>query len=438
MGISVGRERKQAGELRLVENEGAGGQAGRFGVGFEIVVKEILDTLVDGAEAGGELAVFFLAEREKTTEQVAKLVSLAAQGDLRLTDLTEFEIEIGEKWSVGVGSVGGRCHCEAKMNQGREVGASKLSRCQARAEAVAQGNRLCFSVYLFMQILTFVAWVLTLGSLQAGPVRVVGFDLLGPRFKEELAAFSRASDVATTVQMQGTRLGWQQLQQGAADLGLFVFAREEAPPGADFIRVPVAYITAVVVVPAGLPLSHLTLGDVASIYAERSPAEIKRWEDLSVRGTWAVRNIQPSVVGRQGGLTFDLFKREVLDASPLRPTVTLVKDAAEALERLSLAEGGGIAVVPLPPGENKGMRAVPLARSPGDAAYEPSPENLHSGDYPVRLALQLVFRRTDARELDLIVRFLLSEEMAWIWEQANLVPLPTEARNQQIFDLEML
>ena len=81
-------------------------------------------------------------------------------------------------------------------------------------------------------------------------VRVVGSDLMGKDFSAALADYSRRNDLGIKIALSGSVRGLEQLQAGEADLGLIVLSPGEKPPEAPFIALPVAYHTAVVVVPA--------------------------------------------------------------------------------------------------------------------------------------------------------------------------------------------
>ena len=108
MGVAAGREGEDAGEAGAVEDERAGGDARRFGLAVEIVVKEILDALVDRAEVAGEGAVLFAADREEVVDERGEAVGGASgQGDAGLADFAELEIEVGVELRVGLGG-GGR------------------------------------------------------------------------------------------------------------------------------------------------------------------------------------------------------------------------------------------------------------------------------------------------------------------------------------------
>ena len=268
-------------------------------------------------------------------------------------------------------------------------------------------------------------------------VRVVGSDLLGAGFASTLTAYAQRNDLGLTLQLEGSHAGMEKLESGRAELALMFFSPKEKLPTDPFVVWPVAYHTAVVVVPASLPLTQITFDQLNSIYGDVAQSGLKRWSDLGVTGEWSHRNILPNLVGPSGGLTCDLFRYTVLQAPALRPTVSMQSSLAESLTRIR-GEEGGIAVLPLLPSNQPRLKALLVARGGQDVAFGPTSDNLHSGDYPIRLPVYLVFRKEAAKRLQSTLRYLLSEDAVPLWESAQLVPLPLRIRNQQIFELETL
>jgi phosphate transport system substrate-binding protein len=268
-------------------------------------------------------------------------------------------------------------------------------------------------------------------------VRVVGSDMLGANFPDALRAYSQRNDLGVTLNLAGSRSGMEQLASGKADLVLACFAPSEKLPEAPFVAWPVAYHTAVVVVPAALPLSQISFDQLNMIYGDVAQSGLKRWNDLGVSGLWANRNILPNMLGQAGGLTCDLFRYTVLQVPSFRPTVGMQSSLAECLTRIR-GEEGGMAILPVLPVGQTNLKTLLLAKGKQDVAFGPTPDNLYSGDYPIRLPVYLVFRREAAKQLQPVLRYLLGEDAVPLWEDAKLVPLPLRVRNQQIFDLEIL
>ena len=288
----------------------------------------------------------------------------------------------------------------------------------------------------FLFSLIFFLWCGARSDAAAG-LTVVGSDLLGAPFATAVADFARGRELTINLDLSGTRLGYEQLQAGKADLGLLVFDPKEKIPGDPYVVAPVAYHTAVVVVPAELSLTQLSIQQLRTIYGESEAAPYKRWNDLGVAGSWGDIPILPVISGPGGGLSYDLFRYTVLTSPKLRTTVTLRDDGPAALKQVS-GRDGGIVVVPVLPAGNPALKTLLLARGVNDVAFGPTPDNLYSGDYPIRLPLYLVFRKDAAPRVLPLLRFFLSEDAVPLWQNAQLIPLPAQARTKEVFDAEAL
>lgn len=269
-------------------------------------------------------------------------------------------------------------------------------------------------------------------------VRVVGSDLLGVDFAEAIADFARRNEQAVTLDLGGSREGLERLNQGRAELGLLVFAPGETLPSTPYSVMPLAYHVAVAVAPASLPLNQVSFPQLAAIYGEEAQTSARRWADIGVSAApWAQRPVQACLPAASSSLTTDLFRHTVLPSPQLRPTVVLTETVQAALDR-ARGEEGGITIVPAPTLASAGLKVLLVAKDREAVAFAPTPENVYRGDYPLRLPVYLVFRKASLRDLQPLLRFLLSEDAIPVLERARLMPLPINARNQQIFDLEVM
>ncbi|MFH1499174.1 MAG: substrate-binding domain-containing protein [Verrucomicrobiota bacterium] len=274
-------------------------------------------------------------------------------------------------------------------------------------------------------------------SLQAAPLRIVGSDLLSPVLDRGLAAYAERNDREITVKLEGSGIGLDSLRRGEADLGVLMFAPGAPLPSEEFLLLPVAYQTAVLAMRSSIPVSQLSYSQIGGIYGDSEQKNHRRWSDVGASGPWGARSILPVAVGRQGGLAFDLLRAETLKSNRLKPSVVQFNTPAEAIRRVS-GDEGGIAVLLQPPPEDSGLKVVLVSREDQGVAYPPTPDNLHNGDYPLRLPVYLVARKADINSLNQLLRFLLGEEALPLWEQAGLISAPVQSRNQLIFDLEVM
>ncbi len=284
--------------------------------------------------------------------------------------------------------------------------------------------------------LFFLAVTLSLSFVRA-EVRVVGCDLLGKDFSDALNAYSRRNDLGIRLDLAGSETGLEQLRMGTADLGIIFLSPEAKKPEDAFVVIAAAYQTCIVAVPASVPITQISFDQLNAIYADAADSSIKRWGDLGVTGGWENRGILPNITGPGGGLSYDLFRYTVMRTPSLKPTVAQ-QDSAEATLQRMLGDEGGIAIMALLPEKQRELKVLAVARKSTDVAFGPTAENIQSGDYPIRMPVYFVFKKSSAKKLQLALRFLLSEEAVPLWKGARLMPLTIQARNQQIFDLEVL
>lgn len=283
----------------------------------------------------------------------------------------------------------------------------------------------------------FSAALLTSSLFAADQIRISGSDLLDGALREDLAAFGKRSDLALSFDLHGSRLGLEALNQGRADLALLVFSAQDPKPGPELSDAVIGYLTSVVVVPADLSLTQISYPQLAGAFGASELSNYRRWSEIGVLGEWAPRAISGMVLRRSAGLSLDLFRYNVLQKPDLKPTIAQLDSAEEAYGRL-LGEEGGIAILPFAPPSGKKLKVLLLSKGggAGDVAYPPTAENLHTGDYPLRLPVHVVFRKGEAGKLSRVIRHILADETAPALQAVGVMPLPVQARNQLVFDLE--
>ncbi len=291
----------------------------------------------------------------------------------------------------------------------------------------------------------FKPWFFSLGLLSlllanhvgAAPIRVAGSDLFAAALEPELQRFAKSSEVELTVALQGSRVGLEALEKGGADLALLVIGGDEPKPGVTLQAVTVGYLTSVFLVPSAVDLTQVSFNQLGGVFGSSESLTLKRWSELGVSGAYAARVITP-LVARRDALAYDLFRYTALKTPEYKTTVVTVEDAATLYGRLAGLDEGGLALVSTPPAANLPLKVLLVAKGDRDVAYGPTAENLHSGDYPLRLPVQMVFRKSDAKRLNGVMRMLLADETAPALLKAGIIPLPVQARNQVVFELENL
>ncbi|MEY4488091.1 MAG: hypothetical protein RIQ79_599 [Verrucomicrobiota bacterium] len=279
--------------------------------------------------------------------------------------------------------------------------------------------------------------IIASGLALAEPLKIVGSDLLNGTVDVELTKFAKTNDHEIAVEFKGSRLALETLQSKQADMGLMVFGADDTKPGPEFTTLVVGYFTTFIAVPKSMVMSQISFERMGAIFGARESSDARRWADIGVVGALSQRNILAVASGRRAGLSLDIFRYGVLSKPELKSTVLLFDTAEEAEGRISSDEGG-IVLLPTAPTTNGKLKVLLLSKTVRDVAYGPTPENLHSGDYPLRLPVQLVFRKGDAKRLGYLIRHLLADETMATLNAANVISLPTQARKQVIFDLETM
>jgi phosphate transport system substrate-binding protein len=160
-----------------------------------------------------------------------------------------------------------------------------------------------------------------------------------------------------------------------------------------------------------------------------------RWGALNLLGDWVSRPIALRALAPSAGLAFPVFQHVILAAGEARTTLEFSL-TPEALAGRLQAAANSIGITGFPATDDQRLKVLALAASPTDPAYAPTPENVHTGSYPLRMPLYVAFRRQSAPKLRQFLKFHLSDEGAAALAPAHFVPLPLGIRNQLVFELE--
>ena len=277
--------------------------------------------------------------------------------------------------------------------------------------------------------------VMTIFTASAADLRVVGTDLLGVEASQALYRFAGRAELPLVLAFDGSRPGLDQLKSGRADVALLVLAPDEIAATAGFESLTLAYHAVVVLVSASVPLDQMTVSQLRDVFGEGGSRILSRWGDFGLAGDFAASSIAVHAPAVGQGIAVEFFRQAVLKDRAFTSAVMRYATAAEMVGHLS-GERRGLAVAPVRPPNAPGVKIVRVAVRANEPAYSPTPENLHSGDYPLALPLRLVFRREAARTLQPLLRFLFSDEFAAALEQVQVVPLAPAAREHQRTALE--
>ena len=258
-------------------------------------------------------------------------------------------------------------------------------------------------------------------------VRIGGSDLLGEAWTRMANDFARRQQTEVRLQLDGSRVGWTRLRDGRVDIGVLSFVSDGAPLPAEFDRIPLAYHVVGVGAWSEAPLFELSLAQLAAVFG-----------GTGVKSAGVGERTTDGLAGHVGpgvpDLTIDLLRRVVMNDAELRPSV--IRQATPEALLAALRNAPGVALVVGNCADLPGLKPLAIVRAPGRRGVLPTPENIHRGEYPLRLPVWLVFRREALPALFPWLRFLLGDEVAEAFGQARLVPVPRAARNEALFVLE--
>ncbi len=244
------------------------------------------------------------------------------------------------------------------------------------------------------------------GSGTAPPALIAGTAQLGPMSREmkleELDAFER-------------KFGYKPLEIRVAVDALAVFAHKDNP------------------------LPGLTLPQLDAIFSPTRrlghPHAITHWGQLGIPA-WQGRPI--SLFGRNSASgTYGFFQEKALGKGDFRPSVKEQPGSSAVIQ--------GVSSDPFALGYSaigyltSGVRALPIARTPGTDFISPSYENCLSGSYPMARFLLIYVNKPPGRPLDPVtlefLKMILSREGQQLVLKDHYYPLPAVLANSLIASL---
>ncbi len=268
-------------------------------------------------------------------------------------------------------------------------------------------------------------------ALCAGDLTLAGSDLLRPALEPVLAAGTGSAGRPLRLRLEGSRPGLQDLRSGKADLAVLTFAPNEPLPDTEFSLVPLAYQVVVVAVTASNPIRQLSYGQLAGLFGEKEQGNHRLWGDLGATGVWKEKSVTLNTVDSPGTLALDFFRFTVLRVPQLKPTMVVHRSLDELSSRVR-GDDTCIGLFPSLPSDTSGMHVLLVSRDEKDVAFGPTPENIQSGDYPLRLPFYIVFKPERAAQLSSAVAELLGDTVAAELTKQGYVAVSANARSEAL------
>lgn len=270
---------------------------------------------------------------------------------------------------------------------------------------------------------------------QAEEIRIAASDLLADYIEAPLTAYGEENEITFVVDSIGSLPALDRLRSDEIDLAIIAVPEGNVVPREEFSIYPFAYDAAVLVVNESNPIDEISVARLGGIFGSNEEFNLNTWGDLGLSG-WGGRNIKPLAGTSEESIALELFKYSVFRGGAMKPSVAMVKDTE--IEDLLRSDAASIAILSrMPEKSNVKVLMVSSGSDTDTPAFGPSDDNVHYGDYPIRLAFYIVFNQRDESKLRPIIRELLDDEVATSLRANDLIALPDTVRRKLLIDLDL-
>lgn len=189
------------------------------------------------------------------------------------------------------------------------------------------------------------------------------------------------------------------------------------------------------------PIKGLTLPQVDAIFSSTrkcgEAADVTKWDQLGLTGSWSNRNIQ--LFGRNSvSGTYGYFKEHALCKGDYRNTVNEQPGSASVVQSVSASINSigysGIGY------KTSSVKAVPLAAKAGEPFVEATEENAISGKYPLARFLYIYVNKAPNKPLPPMetefLKLVLSKMGQEIVVKDGFIPLPAKVLEKELAKLK--
>lgn len=269
--------------------------------------------------------------------------------------------------------------------------------------------------------------------LSAVEVRMAASDLLADFIKAPLEAYGAENDINFKIQSVGSLPAMDRLRSDEIDLAIIAVPDADNVPRDEFMVYPFAYDVAVVAVNAGNPIDEITLSRLGGIFGSNEEFNYNNWGELGLSG-WSSRSIKPLAGPSEKSISLELFKHSVLKGTEMKQKVAMVKDTE--VEAMLASDTGAIAILSSLPKNGK-VKTLLVSETSDSPAFGPSEDNVHYGDYPIRLSFYIVYNQRDEAKMKPVLRVLLADDTAEGLRSNKLFALPDTIRRKLTIDLDL-
>ena len=274
-----------------------------------------------------------------------------------------------------------------------------------------------------------------IATAQAEEIRIAASDLLAEYIKAPLKAYGAENDATFVVDSIGSLPALDRLRSDEIDLAIIAVPEGDQVPRDEFSIYAFAYDAAVLVVNESNPIDEISVARLGGIFGSNEELNLNTWGELGLSG-WGSRNIKALAGTSDASIAMELFKYSIFKGGVMKPSVSMVKDTE--IEDLLRSDAASIAILSRMP-ENRQIKVL-MVSSGGDTyapAFGPTDDNVHYGDYPIRLAFYIVYNLRDDAKLRPVIRELLDDEVAASLRANHLIALPDTVRRKFLIELDL-
>ncbi len=282
----------------------------------------------------------------------------------------------------------------------------------------------------------------------SGNLSSVGSDTLANLMTLWAEEFKRTyPNVNVQIQAAGSSTAPPALTEGTSNMGPMSRKMKdkeieafEKKHGYKPTAVPVAIDALAVFVNKDNPIKGLTMAEVDAIFSNTrkcgGSAEINRWGDAGLEGSWAQRDVQ--LYGRNSvSGTYGYFKDKALCKGDFKSNVNEQPGSASVVQSVSASLNGigysGIGY------KTSSVRTVPLAKKEGQPFVDATSDNAVSGHYPLSRFLYVYVNKAPNKPLQPMEReflkLVLSQQGQQVVVKDGYIPLPSKVVEKQMAEL---
>ena len=279
----------------------------------------------------------------------------------------------------------------------------------------------------------------------SGNISSVGSDTLANLMTLWAEEFKRAyPNVNIQIQAAGSSTAPPALSEGTSNLGPMSRKMKnkekeafEKKHGYEPVAIPVAIDALAVYVHKDNPVKGLTIPQVDAIFSSTrkcgGDADISKWKDAGVGGSLGSKNIQ--IYGRNSvSGTYGYFKKKGLCKGDFRSTVNEQPGSASVVQSVSSSINGiGYSGVGY---KTSGVKAVALAKKPGQPFVEANNDNALNGSYPLSRFLYVYVNKHPNKPLAPLEREFIKMVLSKVGQEVvvkdGYIPLPAKVVAKQL------